>query len=646
MRWLTLALLTSILHLAFAQSNEIPAARLAKPLNLDGIIESEEWEGVMPNEGSYDETTGEPAQEGMKFWIAYDENFVYFAAKLQDSKPDQIQATQYQTNVSLSGDDHIVLTLDLSGSLANFNEFGMNPRGATQIELAGGRAAKREWSGEFVAKGRVTNEGWEVECRIPWGIMQLPAAGKRTIRFNVARLLKRLSRGYSWKYIGGGRKDDTPRWIDVAIPVAPINRTLKLLPYGYLGGQEKKPLIANAGLDLKTNITNEIVAVGSINPDFRNIENSILSLDFSRFERLAGETRPFFQEGAEYMNTALYASQRIDTFDTGINVYGKLDDKTSFGILDTIDFGKRNNFVANFSYNPTPNDSYRLSATTQNDPGRSNDAYLLRYYRTFGPFNLFVRNMGTRDTEAGNGMSNSISVGYYQDGLRGYFGYDATGPNFLPRLGFAPETDYKGIVTGFEYIRPVKSKTFRDVSVVSYWTDYRRFDGAPYRKAFDLFGNLTLANNLNVGSSMQLSEFEGTKEKVFNFNFRYPSGNPYKYAGADYSWGDIENRNYRSIRLTAGYTVIEKLQLKASFQHVEHFEKSDLGIFSWNYDLGNDFYLSGRTVKRDRDWSAYFSFRKSGNRGVEYFLIFGDPNSRRFKPSLILKVIVPLEIGR
>lgn len=63
-----------------------------------------------------------------------------------------------------------------------------------------------------------------------------------------------------------------------------------------------------------------------------------------------------------------------------------------------------------------------------------------------------------------------------------------------------------------------------------------------------------------------------------------------------------------------------------------------------NYDLGNDFYLSGRAVKRDRDWNAYLSFRRSGIRGVEHFLILGDPNAQRFRPTIILKVVVPIDL--
>lgn len=630
--------------LAFAQDNSLPGFRMPQPPTIDGTIDPAEWQGVPSGQGMFDEDTGQKADDNLQFWLAYDEKYIYFAAKVFDQDPGSIRATEYRTNVSLSGDDNVKLVLDLSGSLADFNEFGMNARGATEIELAGGRAAKREWSGEFVSKGRIVADGWEVEARIPWQIMRLPGTGPRTIRFNVQRELQRTQRDYIWQYTGGGKVEQHGRWIDVELPKAPVEHTLKLLPYAYGGYDRKTGHVANAGLDLKTNLTDQIVAVGSINPDFRNIENAILSLDFSRFERLAGETRPFFQEGNQYLNSALFASQRIPQFDLGVNVHGKLTDKLSFGVLDAVDIGERNNMVANFSYDPTPTDSYRVTTSSLTQPGSTNEAYLLRYNKRLGPVNVFLRNMGSKDTEEDKGQSNTLAIEYFKDGIFGYFGYDAVSPRFLPRLGFVPERDYKGITTGFELSRPLGKGVIRQVEAATYVSSLNHFDGGFYRRFLDSQFNVLLRNGLGLGTTLHLEDFEGTYDYLYGLNARMPRGNPYRYVFADYQWGRAEGDDYRSIQVGAAYRPIERLQLTASYQHVDHTERSDLGILGLNYDLGNDFYVSGRAVKRDGDWNAYLSLRRSGNRGPEYYLILGDPNARQFRASLILKVVWPLEI--
>ena len=38
------------------------------------------------------------------------------------------------------------------------------------------------------------------------------------------------------------------------------------------------------------------------------------------------------------------------------------------------------------------------------------------------------------------------------------------------------------------------------------------------------------------------------------------------------------------------------------------------------------------------------AYRRSGNRGNEYFLIFGDPNSKKFRSTLVLKFVMPVEL--
>jgi len=173
----------------------------------------------------------------------------------------------------------------------------------------------------------------EAEARIPWPIMNLPGAGRREVRFNVSRFVVRTQRRSVFGYTGGGRLADTPRWTGVLL-LRPQSRarTLHLLPYtfggidpaaGGIATRRSRPQGA-AGGEYPT-------GWGRVHPDFRNIENQILSLDFSRFERLAGEVRPFFLEGRQYSGSALFASQRIGDFDVGLNSYGKINTKTQFG---------------------------------------------------------------------------------------------------------------------------------------------------------------------------------------------------------------------------------------------------------------------------------------------------------------------------
>ena len=61
-------------------------------------------------------------------------------------------------------------------------------------------------------------------------------------------------------------------------------------------------------------------------------------------------------------------------------------------------------------------------------------------------------------------------------------------------------------------------------------------------------------------------------------------------------------------------------------------------------DLGRNRAISGRVVYQSGLTDGYLAFRRSGNRGTEYCLILGDPNALRFRASLLLKIISPIDI--
>jgi hypothetical protein len=629
---------------ALTGSPTLPAYRITTPPTIDGTIGDNEWAGVPTGQGGFDTVDGHAAPEPMQFWLAHDNTYIYFAARLGDHDPKSIHAQQYQTNVDLSGDDHVELDLDLNGSMADFNAFGMNCRGATSLSLAGGRADKREWAGEFIARGRVTETGWEVEARIPWQMLRLPKAGLRDVRFNVVRFLPRDQRSYAFTYTQFGHQAETPVWQSVPIPLQQQARTLKLLPYGYTGYDARSGTVFVSGLDAKTELTDKITLVGTVNPDFRNIEDQILSLDFSRFERLANETRPFFQEGGQFMNSALYASQRIGSVDAGVNAYGRLNDRTSFGVIDTIRFGREHDFVYNASFDPTPNDSYRVTLTSFTQTGTQNDDYLARYSRQVGPVSLFFRSMGSEDTSAGRGHYDTVSAFYLKNAWNTALEYDHASPNFQARLGFLPEIDYKGPSYNVGYDSVFRKNPVSELAIGYSGLDYTHSDGSPYRRHNEVDSTLALRNRSQFQFNYYTEWFEGQDDHLAQTSLSYPRDDVFRHLSVEYDVGTLALVPYSSLATTTTYRVGQRLQTTARFQQVFHGGRQNQVILTSSYDLTHDRSVSGRLVKSDSDTNGYVSFRQSGNRGVEYYLIAGDPNALTFHTSIIAKVVIPIEI--
>ncbi|HWA83527.1 MAG TPA: DUF5916 domain-containing protein, partial [Fimbriimonadaceae bacterium] len=629
----------------FAQQTVFPAKALDKPPVIDGVITDEEWGAIPTASGGYDEDTGAPEPYRSQYWLAYDRHFIYIAGRFADPEPKLIHATEYRHNVSLSGDDHMTFSVDPFSTLSDTNQFEVNPQGATNVFIAGGRAAKREWLGEFTAKGRITAAGWEIEARIPWSIMRLPAPGVRDLRVTFGRVLYRTARSYLLDNVSGGKSSNIGVWKQVDVPRSDARRELKLLPYAYAGA-DRDGGIANAGLDLKAPITSELDLVGSVNPDFRNIENQVLSIDFSYFERLAGESRPFFLEGSDYFRTSLdaplFVSQRIPNFDAGAKIYGKLNENSTLAILDTADFTHQNNFAGAFRYNFSQHTNSTVAFTDQEMPGLSNRGTFVNFNHDFGPFSFFAQHMTTNDSLEGYGHRYNTGLTYAADGLFNDFEYVEISPHFLPRLGFAPERNMKGFLDIMQYSHPVKLGQINELDGSLGFDLLRTFENTNYRRSANASVGFACKDGASVDLEGNYVEFEGFKDHYAVLSLVRPRNDPYRNAALTVVAGNIAGHSYRSFSPSVSYRPWKNLQLVASYQRVDHFDLQEQSIFSANYDISASDSISGRAIRRGSDTDFYLAFRRTGNRGNEYYLIIGDPNAPTFRASIILKAVFPI----
>jgi hypothetical protein len=635
--------------LAGSGDHVLPGVKMTVPPTIDGVVDTEkEWAGIPSGTGFVDQTNGEPGEVATTFWMAYDEKYVYFAAKMADPDPKRIKANAYQTNVSMSGDDLVVLQLDPFGSFSEWNIFQMNPRGATRTMLAGGRAAKREWAGEFVAKGRVTADGWEVEARIPWGIMRLPSPGPRTMRFDLYRHWPAKDRYLDWSSYMGSSNEEMGRWTNVVVPPIDQRRTLKLLPFGYIGALEGGAAILDGGLDMKTALADRLDFVGSIKPDFRNVENQILSLDYSHYELIADESRPFFKEGADYLDPwdegTQFTSQRIPDFDVGAKVHGKLSDKTNVGILNVNTVGESNAFVATLFHRMDQNTSIGASATSLDGSGRRNQTGGLSASRSMGKFHAYAGAVISDDPVTGQGHFANANATYMADGLYVLGSYKEISPDFNPALGYAPEVDLKGGRVEAYYSKPLTHGQFREWSANVTGSNYQSFDNTHFSSALDVDLSGTLKNGANIILGSHSGRYAGIDEHYYTLSVQKPQYDPVRNWYFGVTWGSMAGGDYLTPSFGWACRPLQALQLGFRYQLVDHFGSSDLAILTASYDLGGDNRISSRAVKRNEHWNAYVAYSRMGNRGTEYFLIFGDPNALSFRASLIFKVTVPFEI--
>ncbi|MCW5936601.1 MAG: hypothetical protein KIT11_04765 [Fimbriimonadaceae bacterium] len=625
----------------------IEAKRVERPPVIDGKLLDSEWPAEPTGRGFRDADTGEISNEDAVFWLTYDSNFVYFAAKAF-TDPRKVIDEEYRANVSLSGNDSFFLDLDMFGTGQSADSFGVNAAGATAISLAGGRAAKTEWLGEFEAYGAKVSDGWQCEAKIPWRLITCPRTAVTTAKFNVRWFRTNKANTYQWRYVKGDFSRSAS-WLNVYLPRFVDSREIKLLPYAYAGLDEKTALIADAGLDAKTGIGDQIQLVGTINPDFRNVEQGVLSLDFSYFERLVAEARPFFQEGSQFRRTGfdqqLFTSQRIRKIDAGLNAYGKLDANTSFGALSVADFGKRAAHVVSVDRQLNGGDTIAATFVSNEDPGRRNRAYQLNYFdRLNDAVTLFINNQLTDDQVRKTGSRNATGFTYNADGWEGDFEYTQVTPEFFPRIGFSPERDFRGFSMGLTRETPLQHGPIQDHYFGASVLYYDHFDSRPYRRSANTYFGGSLRSRLRIDGEFSFSTFEGSADRLGAIFLSWPNGNRYRRWSLGYTNGMFGGEAYDSINAQIAYRPVRRLQLNVATQVVKFRGYGRQNILSFNYDIGRYEAVGGRLVNSGDDLNWYLSYRLSGRKGNEYFVVLGDPNSRTFTRQLVLKVVVPLSL--
>ncbi len=654
-RWVALATILSLVNKASAepvlgtgpQDYTIPFVSVLNPPKIDGKIDPNEWPSTPEGHGFFDKDTGTPSEEEAQFWIASDSKYIYFGARIK-TDPKKIVADEYRNGVSLTGNDNITLAIDPFASGNSINSFGVNAAGGTSIQLAGGRAAKTEWLGEIEGSGSITPTGWECEAKVPWGIMNLPASGKKDVKFNILWFRSNKSNTYEWKYTRNDLRN-LAIWTDAIVPNIKLDRTLNLLPYAYFGVGENGNLISNMGLDAKTKVNDQLQLVTTVNPDFRNIENNILSLDFSYFERLADDARPFFQEGARFYQTGfdqkLFATQRIKDFDMGVNLYGNLNSgKTKFGLASITDFGNKETAVMSVVQKAAPNYDLGFAYVGNREKSGDNDALQLTNSLKLGDDQYYVNAQFTSDELKKSG--HRLSTGWFREagGLTANIDYSQVSPDFYPRVGFSPEQDLKGIslFAQREWSYQTGSLQSLNSSVEAIYFDH--FNDGFYRNQLSLGTNLGFKNGLAVGGSVEFSNFEGSSDSLKVVGMKYPFTNAYRFVKMLYSFGSFGGQSYRSWSIQGDYKPAKRMQVSLAAQYVEFNDFFRQIIGTVRYDLGRFESVGTRFVNRGDNWNIYGFYRFSGRRGNEYFLILGDPNTRTFEKQLMIKVVMPFTI--
>ncbi|HSP92185.1 MAG TPA: DUF5916 domain-containing protein [Vicinamibacterales bacterium] len=352
-----------------APSFSIP--RLDELAVIDGRLDEPAWSQAARLGGfsEYQPVDSQPASERTEVLVWYSPKALHVGVIAHDSVPGSVRATVADRD-NIANDDWVRVYLDTFNDRRRAFIFGVNPLGVQEdgVQTEGGFSAgmTRGASGggmyggnfmsgqvdlspdyQFDSKGRITDEGYVVEIRIPFKSLRYPAGGPMRWGVNVHRKTQRTGRQDTWT--------DAKRVASFLAQAGTMEGlhdlqrgvVTELQPFvtGSVDGAKLTdgrfayaPTDLEAGANLRFGFTN-LSLDATVNPDFSQVETDATQVTVNeRFALFYPEKRPFFLEGIELFatpNQLVYTRQIADPI-AGGKLTGKVG-KTGVAFLSAPD---------------------------------------------------------------------------------------------------------------------------------------------------------------------------------------------------------------------------------------------------------------------------------------------------------------------
>ncbi len=305
------------------------AARRTGPITLDGKMDEPAWQAAELQEHFRQAHPDEGAEASVatRFRVLWDDENIYVGVECDD--PREPTATLSRRDRFVEG-DFVSFDFDTTLDRRTAYHFQVYASG-TQLDGIhfNDTELTTDWDGAWDSAVARSSKGWSLEVRIPLRLMRIPEHAQ-AFGFNLYRKLSRRQEEDQWRYRPNGRPGDISRLgrLEGIAGIKPV-RALELRPYFGARAIRTAPAPSSAvpsaalggcssvglspyrvvegcvGLDLRYNLASDLALVGTINPDFGQVEADQRVLNLSTFETFFPEKRPFFLEGLDLFKSPL-----------------------------------------------------------------------------------------------------------------------------------------------------------------------------------------------------------------------------------------------------------------------------------------------------------------------------------------------------
>jgi len=638
-----LLILLLVFGMEAAAQRTVSAFQLESAISVDGVHEADLWAGADSAAG-FTQMAPFPGKASSQFSVAYigfDSTHLYISVNMYQET--EVQAKAMNRDVLSKGDDCFALVIDPYNDNRSGYGFWTNPLG-TQTDFRindDGRSIDVNWDTEWTTASTVHERGWTMEMAIPFKSIRFKP-GLETWGVNFGRVyLTNLETSY-WS---GTLSDDFRisqggRLTGIRVPLT--RSKLSLYPYVSMRYENNEftgvsnSVKADAGGDIKWQISPNITADATINPDFATVEADREQINLTRYELNYPEKRIFFQEGNEMYNTRIrtFYSRRVQDIMYGAKLNGKAgkynfnalnvrsmqmddqDEPPSFyttarvkrDVLESSSLGftavdKRNDsaYVTSFSGDYVLNLGQTWKLTGQlvaSIPGDflSHAAWFLRFAKENNFYHVHVRY-----TEMGEDFKENVN-----------------------QVGYVVDDDRREVDSDISYRWWIQNHVFNYIEVETrnnvFWA---RTTGVLRSWNINESVEFYFQNRLSL-SYWYNDEYKLFEKDYYNHRHTFELGYntaEWSHAVAAYSFGHNFDRDFWRFSLGGRMKVTEKMAVEYSgdlieFTPDEDNESTFINILSVNYNFTKDL------------WIKVFAQNSTGNSKIYFYGLA----AWRFKP--------------
>jgi hypothetical protein len=305
--------------------------------------------------GFFDFTNRVPARFSTTASLRYDDRNLYITFDCEQSGTP-ITATQRVEHAGVGSDDHVGFAIDTSGQGSRTYTFRVNPLGVHDESSSENARYAPPWQ----SQARTDAAGnYHVRMTIPLADIRAQGGAQRW-RFNFERFVAAANADQTWAYAPQMQSIGSVQywpWLSVQLSGSATRPRPQADVYLLGSAGSQHDIYQNGvgdftamrtrftGIDVTYPFTNTLAFVGTLNPDFSNVEEDQTTIQLQEFQRAYQEYRPFFAQGAQYINAVpqigvfgsgtLFYTPSIGVFDRGLKIEGT-QGNSAIGALNVV----------------------------------------------------------------------------------------------------------------------------------------------------------------------------------------------------------------------------------------------------------------------------------------------------------------------